>query len=140
LIKLKKNIKYNKQEIESQAVISSNQGVITNVLGKFILDRSVEISHYAFITNGNDELRQSLVDEAVMRVCDKFLHYYKEGGCAASLIIGMINSTMLNKISSMKWRDVYGSKTKGYVVYIEDGVKKVKLVRYIKDDYLSKRL
>lgn len=137
---MKKNIKYNKAEIEREAVISAEQGRITNTLGKFILDRSNEISNYAFVTNGNEELRQSLVDEAVMRVCDKFLHYYKQDKCAANLIIGMIKTTMINKITSMKWRDVYGSRTKGYVVVVENGVKTRRLVRYVKDDFLSEKL
>jgi len=137
---LKKNTKYIKAEIEREAIISVEQGHLTNQLGKFILDRATEIANYAFITNGNEELKQSLIDEAVMRVCDKFLNYYIEGKCAASLIIGMIKTTMINKITSLKWRDVYGSRTKGYVFTIENGVKTKKLIRYIKDDYLSEKL
>lgn len=140
MTRLKKNTKYIKAEIESEAILSVQQGRITNNLGRFILDRSTEIANYAFITNGNEELKQSLIDEAVMRVCDKFLHYYVEGKCAASLIIGMIKTTMINKITSLKWRDVYGARTKGYIFSIENGVKTKKLIRYIKDDYLSEKL
>ena len=75
-----------------------------------------------------------------MRVCFKFLDYYKEGKSAANLIITMIYSTMTNKIVSLKWRDVYGERRKGNVVVIEDGERKNKLVRYIRDEYLSEKL
>ena len=137
---MSKNIKYNKEEIEREAKLSMEQGSLTNGLGKFILERATEISNYAFITNGNNELRQALVDEAVMRVCLKFLDYYKEGKSAANLIISMIYSTMLNKITSLKWRDVYGTKIKGHMIFIENGVQVKRLVKYVKDDYLSEKL
>ena len=137
---MKKNNKYDKAKIEAEAKLSAQQGRLTEPLGRFILDRASEISNYAFITNGNEELRQSLVDEAVMRVCDKFLHYYVEGKCAASLIIGMIKTTMINKIVSLKWRDVYGQRIKGNVCVIENGEKKFKLMKYTRDEYLSQKL
>ncbi len=132
--------KYNKEAIENEAIISAEQGKITNSLGKFILQRSEEISHFAFITNGNEELRQSLIDEAVMRVCIKFLDYYKPNKSAANLIISMIYSTMTNKIVSLKWRDVYGQRIKGKVLVVENGEVKYKLIRYIKDEQISKEL
>lgn len=137
---MKKTLKYSKEEIENEAKISAERGAITNDLGKFILDRAEDISHSAFVTNGNNELRQSLVDEAVMRVCFKFLDYYKPKGSAANLIISMIYSTMTNKIVSLKWRDVYGSRIKGNVMVYEDGEIKKKLVRYVKDDFSSRKL
>jgi|TARA_B110000908_G_scaffold67411_1_gene81463 hypothetical protein len=132
--------KYNKEKIEIEAKASAEQGYITNDLGSFILNRSRDISHFAFITNGNEELRQSLIDEAVMRVCLKFLDYYKPEKSAANLIISMIYSTMTNKIVSLKWRDVYGQRIKGRVLVIENGEAKYKLVRYIKDEQISKEL
>jgi hypothetical protein len=132
--------KYNKEAIENEAIISAEQGEITNGLGKFILQRSEEISHFAFITNGDEELRQSLIDEAVMRVCVKFLDYYKPNKSAANLIISMIYSTMTNKIVSLKWRDVYGQRIKGKVLVVENGEAKYKLIRYIKDEQISKKL
>lgn len=132
--------KYDKKIIEDQALISSKQGFMTDVLGHFVMQRAKEISHYSFVTNNNEELRQSLVDEAVMRVCEKFLHYYVPGKSAANLIISIIYSTMNNKIVSLKWRDVYGQKIKGNLYVIEDGEVKLKLVRYIRDDYTSKKL
>jgi hypothetical protein len=137
---LKKNIKYNKAEIENEARLSLERGRLTEALGRFILDRAEDVSYSAFITNGNNELRQALTDDAVMRVCDKFLDYYVEGKSAANLIISMIYSTMTNKIVSLKWRDVYGSRIKGNVMVYEDGEIKKKLVRYVKDDYASKKL
>ena len=137
---MKKNSKYDKLLVEEQAIISLEQGHITNELGKFILDRATEISNFAFVTNGNDELRQALIDEAVMRVCLKFLTYYKEGKSAANLIISMIYSTMTNKIVSLKWRDVYGERIKGPITIYENGEMKKKLIRYVKDDYNSQKL
>jgi len=135
-----KKSKYDKLVIEREAITSSSRGEITNILGKFILERAAEISNFSFVTNGNEELRQSLVDEAVMRVCVKFLDYYKEGGSAANLIISMIYSTMTNKIVSLKWRDVYGERRKGNVCVIENGERKVKLMRYTRDEYISGKL
>lgn len=135
-----KKSKYDKALIEREAIISAKEGRITNELGRFILERSSEISNFSFITNGNEELRQSLIDEAVMRVCLKFLDYYQEGKSAANLIISMIYSTMTNKIVSLKWRDVYGEKRKGNVFVIENGERKIKLMRYTRDEYISQRL
>lgn len=132
--------KYNKEAIENEAIASAAKGQITNSLGKFILQRAEEISHFAFITNGNEELRQSLIDEAVMRVCLKFLDYYKPEKSAANLIISMIYSTMTNKIVSLKWRDVYGQRIKGKVLVVENGEAKYRLIRYIKDEQISKEL
>lgn len=137
---MKRNTRYNKEAIEREALISVQQGVITNELGKFIYQRCIEISGSAFITNGDEELKQALIDEAVMRVCEKFLHYYKEGGSAANLIITMIYSTMTNKIVGLKWKDVYGQRIKGKVVCIENGERFTRLVKYIKDDNISEKL
>jgi len=132
--------KYDKKIIEEEAKKSKEQGSITQELGKFILDRANEISGFAFVTNGNKELQQSLVDEAVMRVCEKFLHYYKPDKSAANLIISIIYSTMTNKIISLKWRDVYGQKVKGHMIVMDNGEIKRKLIRYVKDDYTSRKL
>jgi len=132
--------KYDKKIIEEEARKSKEQGSITQELGKFILDRANEISGFAFVTNGNRELQQSLVDEAVMRVCEKFLHYYKPDKSAANLIISIIYSTMTNKIISLKWRDVYGQKVKGHMIVMDNGEIKRKLIRYVKDDYTSRKL
>jgi len=120
--------------------LSAERGRITEPLGSFIYQRAVEIAGSAFITNGDKELKQSLIDEAVMRVCEKFLYYYKEGGSAANLIITMIYSTMTNKIVGLKWKDVYGQRIKGKVVCIENGEKFTRLVKYVKDDNISEKL
>lgn len=133
-------MRYNKELIEKEAKLSVANGAITNELGKFILQRSVEIAGSAFVTAGNEELNQALIDAAVMRTCEKFLHYYKEGKSAANLVISIIYSTMTNKIVSLNHSDVYGQNIKGYLVFIENGKPVTRLKRYIKDDYLSEKL
>lgn len=132
--------RYDKAEIEKEALISVDQGYLTEKIGKFILDRAVEIAGSAFVTDGNKELNQALIDAAVMRTCEKFLFYYKKGKSAANLIISIIYSTMTNKIVSLNHSDMYGHNIKGYLTYIEDGESVTKLKRYTKDDYLSERL
>ena len=137
---MKKSTRYNKEVIEREAMLSVERGVISEPLGAFIYQRCIEIAGSAFITNGDKELKQSLIDEAVMRVCEKFLHYYKQGGSAANLIITMIYSTMTNKIVGLKWKDVYGQRINGKVVCIENGEKFTRLVKYVKDDNISEKL
>jgi len=137
---LKKNTRYDKVAIEREAILSAKQGRITEPLGEFILQRSIEIAGSAFVTDGNEELKQSLIDSAVMRTCEKFLYYYQGGKSAANLIISIIYSTMTNKIVSLNHSDIYGHNIKGYVVCIEDGEKFTRLQRYVKDSYLSQQL
>ena len=132
--------RYDKALIEEEAFKSVEQGYLTEELGAFILQRAIEISGSAFVTDGNKELKQALIDSAVMRTCEKFLHYYQRGKSAANLVISIIYSTMTNKIVSLNHSDVYGHNIKGYVVSIEDGEKKIRLVRYTKDNYLSEKL
>jgi ribosomal protein L21E len=132
--------RYDKALIEEEAFKSVEQGYLTEELGAFILQRAIEISGSAFVTDGNKELKQALIDSAVMRTCEKFLHYYQSGKSAANLIISIIYSTMTNKIVSLNHSDVYGHNIKGYVVSIKDGEKKIRLVRYTKDNYLSEKL
>jgi hypothetical protein len=132
--------RYDKALIEEEAFKSVEQGYLTEELGAFILQRAVEISGSAFVTDGNKELKQALIDSAVMRTCEKFLHYYQSGKSAANLIISIIYSTMTNKIVSLNHSDVYGQNIKGYLTFIEDGKAVTKLKRYIKDDYLSEKL
>jgi len=132
--------RYDKALIEREAILSAKNGKITNELGKFILQRSIEVASSAFVTSGNKELKQALIDAAVMRTCEKFLHYYQSGKSAANLVISIIYSTMTNKIVSLNHSDVYGQNIKGYLTYIEDGEAVTKLKRYVKDDYLSEKL
>ena len=132
--------RYNKDLIEKEAKLSVQQGALTNELGKFILQRSEEIAVSAFVTNGDKELNQALIDAAVMRTCEKFLDYYKEGKSAANLVIAIIYSTMTNRIKSLKWKDVYGTNIKGNIIQIENGEKINNLVRYTKDENISKKL
>ena len=132
--------RYDKVIIEQEAIRSAQQGRITEELGKFILQRSIEVAGSAFVTDGNEELKQSLIDAAVMRTCEKFLYYYIKNKSAANLIISIIYSTMTNKIVSLNHSDVYGQNIKGYLTYIEEGEAVTKLKRYVKDDYLSEKL
>ena len=132
--------RYDKAIIEQEAIRSVQQGRITEELGKFILQRSIEVAGSAFVTDGNEELQQALIDAAVMRTCEKFLYYYIKNKSAANLVISIIYSTMTNKIVSLNHSDVYGQNIKGYLTYIEDGESVTKLKRYIKDDYLSEKL
>lgn len=138
---MKKKRKYDKEVIEYEAILSKEQGRMSEKLGRFTLDRANEIARSSFYTAGNDELVQALVDEGVMRVMEKFLIYYEENKSAANLIITMIYSGMLNKITSLKWSDVYGNNTKGFVTVLdEEGNVSKSLVRYLKDDNISKNL
>lgn len=132
--------RYDKAIVEQEAIRSVQQGRITEELGKFILQRSIEVAGSAFVTDGNEELKQALIDAAVMRTCEKFLYYYIKNKSAANLVISIIYSTMTNKIVSLNHSDVYGQNIKGYLTYIEDGEAVTKLMRYIKDDYLSEKL
>lgn len=126
--------RYDKNIIENEAKLSVQNGHLTETLGRFILQRSWEIAKTKFYVGNNDELLQALVDEAVMRCCSKFLHYYKPNGSAANLIINMIYSAMYNKIKSLSWRDQYGQKIKGRMQVFENGRWKTKLIKYKKDD------
>lgn len=133
-------MRYDKDEVEIEAKKSVEQNAITEKLGVFILDRANEISLSSFSTEGNEELNQALVDEAVMRCCEKFLHYYREGGSAANLVISMIYSAMYNKMTSLNWSDMYGHKISGKIKVIENGSSVIKYVRYMKDDNKSQKL
>lgn len=133
-------MRYDKNLIEKEAIKSVEQGRLTEPLGAFILQRAVEIAGSAFVTAGNKELQQGLVDAAVMRTCEKFLYYYTEGKSAANLIISLIYSTMTNKIVSLNHSDVYGHNIKGYITVVEDGRYVKKLKRYTKDHNISEKL
>jgi len=137
---LKKKIKYDKDLIEKECLQSKKNGRISERLGRFILDRCDDVAGAYFDTRGDKELYQSLVDEAVLRICEKFLHYYIEGKCGANLIITMAKSTMLNKIKSLGWSDIYGEKQKSYIEIFEDGAWVRKLEKLKKDDNISQSL
>tara|TARA_R110000868_G_scaffold58726_1_gene180935 strand:+ start:2233 stop:2649 length:417 start_codon:yes stop_codon:yes gene_type:complete len=136
----KKKIKYDKELIEQQCLRSKEIGRITEPLGVFILARCNDIAGAYFETEGSKELHQALVDEAVLRICEKFLYYYREGGSGANLIISMAISTMLNKIKSLAWADLYGEKQKSYVDYFEDGTWVRKLEKLKRDDNIGQLL
>lgn len=136
----KKNIRYDKDAVEVQCRLSKENNRITEPLGVFILERCEEIARSYFVTNNDKELVQALVDEAVMRICDKFLVYYDEGKSGANLIISMAMSTMINKIKSLSWSDVYGEKRKSFIYIFDDGQWSKRLLKVTRDDNLSQLL
>jgi len=136
----KKNIRYDKDAVEVQCRLSKENNRITEPLGVFILERCDEIARSYFVTNNDRELAQALVDEAVMRICDKFLVYYDEGKSGANLIISMAMSTMINKIKSLSWSDVYGEKRKSFIYIFDDGQWSKRLLKVTRDDNLSQLL
>jgi len=52
----------------------------------------------------------------------------------------MAISTMLNKIKSLAWSDVYGEKQKSYIEYFEDGSWVRKLEKLKRDDNIGQLL
>lgn len=52
----------------------------------------------------------------------------------------MAMSTMLNKIKSMNWSDVYGEKRKSFIYIFDDGQWTRKLMKVNRDDNLSQLL
>jgi hypothetical protein len=136
----KKNIRYDKDAVEVQCRLSKENNRITEPLGVFILERCEEIARSYFVTNNDKELVQALVDEAVMRICDKFLVYYDEGKSGANLVISMAMSTMINKIKSLSWSDVYGEKRKSFIYIFDDGQWSKRLLKVTRDDNLSQLL
>lgn len=133
-------MRYDKQKIEQECIKSRENGRITEKLGLFILDRCNEIAHSSFNSPKNDELCQVLIDEAVMRICEKFLDYYKEGRSGANLIITMAITTMINKVKSLNWSDMYGEKQKSYVMLFEDGEWVRRLEKLKRDDNIGQLL
>ena len=133
------NSRYDKSDIEAEAKISKASGVITEALGKFILDRCYDAVNTFFVVK-DEELRQAMVDEAIMRICEKFLVYYEEDRSAANLVIAMAKTTMINKLKSLSWSDTYGQKVKTRAYVFDNGEWVSKLIRSEKDDNISKEL
>jgi hypothetical protein len=137
---LKSKKRYDKELIEIECLKSKKNGRITDPLGVFILDRCREIAESSFNNPRNEELCQVLIDEAVMRICEKFLEYYEEGKSGANLIITMAISTIINKLKSLNWSDMYGEKQKSYIIHFEDGVWVRRLEKLKRDDNISQKL
>lgn len=132
--------RYDKALIEIECLKSRDQGRITEPLGAFILDRCKEIAQSSFNNPKNDELCQVLIDEAIMRICERFLDYYQEGKSGANLIIAMAITTMINKIKSLNWSDMYGEKQKSYIMFFEDGEWIRRLEKLKRDDNIGQTL
>ena len=135
----KKTNRYDKELIEAECLKSKAQGYLTEPLGYFILARCKEIANSSFILD-SDELKQALIDEAVMPICERFLDYYEEGRSGANLVITMAITTMINKIKSLNWSDMYGEKQKSYIFFFEDGEWVRRLEKLKRDDNIGKEL
>lgn len=133
------NSKYDKSDIEEEAKISKASGVLTEALGRYILDRCNDAVNTFFVVR-DEELKQAMIDEAIMRICEKFLVYYEEERSAANLVIAMAKTTMINKLKSLSWSDTYGQKIKTRAYVFDDGEWVNKLIRSEKDDNISKDL
>lgn len=133
------NSKYDKNDIEEEAKISKASGVLTEALGRYILDRCNDAVNTFFVVK-DEELKQAMIDEAIMRICEKFLVYYEEERSAANLVIAMAKTTMINKLKSLSWSDTYGQKIKTRAYVFDDGEWVNKLIRSEKDDNISKDL
>ena len=130
-------MRYDKNEIEIEAIKSVQNGRITEKLGVFILQRAKEIIESEYNPH-HSEYRQALIDYAVMKVCEEFLERYKSGRCAANLIIGMIHSRSIDRVRATKWKDVYGENNRTYLSYIDgNGERKRSLVGSNKDENIS---
>ena len=132
--------RYDKEAVEVECLKSAENGIITEELGKYILARCTELAGANFDTSGNHELRQALIDAAVLRICEKFLDYYTPGRSGANLVISMAISTMINKIKSLAWADIYGEKQKSYIVVFQEGEWKRVLTKVKRDDNASRSL
>jgi hypothetical protein len=66
--------------------------------------------------------------------------YYDEGKSGANLVISMAMSTMINKIKSLSWSDVYGEKRKSFIYIFDDGQWSKRLLKVTRDDNLSQLL
>jgi len=136
---------YDKELLEIEAVSSSEKGRISEKLGEFILELSDFIARSHFKMDEHRELKQTLIDSAVLRVCEEFLNRFdptfKGGSSAATLIYSLIISEMRNRMKAREWKDEYGENCKSFVVMVdENGAKKRVLVKTIKDDRISEAI
>jgi hypothetical protein len=136
---------YDKELLEAEAIKSSEQGRISEKLGEFILELSDFIARSHFKMDEYRELKQTLIDSAVMRVCEEFLNRFdpsfRGGSSAATLVYSLIISEMRNRMKAREWKDEYGENCKSFVTLVnEDGVKKTILMKTTKDDAISEAL
>lgn len=136
---------YDKELLEIEAVSSSEKGRISEKLGEFILELSDFIARSHFKMDEHRELKQTLIDSAVLRVCEEFLNRFdptfKGGSSAATLIYSLIISEMRNRMKAREWKDEYGENCKSFVIMVdENGARKSVLVKTIKDDNISEAI
>lgn len=142
---MQRNSIYDKALLQQEALKSVREGRITDPLGQFVLDISEYIVMAHFSVGDQQQLRQYMVDGAVMRVCEEFLDRFdpefKGGSSAATLIYSLIKGDMLNKMKATKWKDTQGQNTNGWFYYVDAEGKKVKtLSKALYDEGISKSL
>jgi hypothetical protein len=136
---------YDKELLQKEAVGSSEQGRISEKLGEFILELSDFIARSHFEMDGNMELKQALIDSAVMRVCEEFLNRFDPsfsgGSSAATLIYSLIISEMRNRMKATRWKDIYGELNKSHVGVLDlNGEHKSQLMQIKRDETISRLL
>ena len=136
---------YDKEMLQKEAVKSHKLGRLTEPLGDFILEISDFIARSHFQMDEHRQLKQQLIDSAVMRVCDEFLERFDPefdgGSSAATLIYSLVISEMRNRIKARGWKDEYGQNSKSWVgVVDEDGNRKRVLMQSVRDENISKHL
>ena len=136
-------MKYDKVSINklSENYIKHKSVKAYNELGLFIYGISEELAKKMMSKYGqNDDF---ILDEmrslAYTHVCVNFKNKYDvdAGGCAASYIIGMLNSRMIDYLRSLSRCDKYGELNK---VFLSTSDGRRKLVQAQKDDYVSSEI
>lgn len=142
---MQRNSIYDKSLLQQEALKSVREGRITDPLGQFVLDISEYIVMAHFSVGDQQQLRQYMVDGAVMRVCEEFLDRFdpefKGGSSAATLIYSLIKGDMLNKMKATRWKDTQGQNTNSWFYYVDANGERVKtLSKALYDEGISKSL
>jgi|TARA_R110000744_G_scaffold297410_1_gene407187 hypothetical protein len=137
-----KNSIYDKELLQAEAIRSSENSKISEKLGEFILELSDFIARSHFKMDEHRELKQTLIDSAVLRVCEEFLERFNPefqgGSSAATLIYSLVISEMRNRMKAREWKDEYGTNSKSFVSIIDaEGKRKSVLMKTFKDDTIS---
>lgn len=133
---------YDKELLQVEAIKSSDDGKISEKLGEFILELSDFIARSHFKMDEHRELKQTLIDAAVLRVCEEFLERFNPefqgGSSAATLIYSLVISEMRNRMKAREWKDEYGENSKSFVSIVDiNGQRKTVLMKTSKDDSIS---
>lgn len=133
---------YDKELLQDEALKSIENGRISEKLGEFILELSDFIARSHFKMDEHRELKQTLIDSAVLRVCEEFLDRFNPefhgGSSAATLIYSLVISEMRNRMKARDWKDEYGENSKSFVSIVDiNGQRKTVLIKTSKDDSIS---